>query len=296
MKKNNNDKDYIKLNVAIEYRSNSHLLLVKVLDVMDDDEFDRALYVEITKRLSKEYPNEKISPEKVAYRVCSNIYNITRRKISTDDTYYHDMERVEASISYLLHKNLNHFIEYKGQCYFLRLPIAPESEAESEAEAEAEAIINEFLIERYPNDDFDPAEIDYESCLPIARFDDHVIMNNKGDGFDFELTQFKNLIEIMIYCSQVEKGILHHGLIETIKSADDNIEVISEFKAATFHLIAFKTKYIAHIAYAFIGNDFIENNEPVFSCMAKKEVKKIAEHYMDDTTYKDWFGARLKIV
>jgi hypothetical protein len=288
MKKYNNDKDYIKLNVAIEYRSNSHLLLVKVLDVMDDDEFDRALYAEITKRLSEEYPNEKISPEKVAYRVCSNIYNITRRKISTDDTYYHDMERVEASISYLLHKKLNHFIEYKGQRYFVRLPIAPESAAE--------AIIKTFLIEKYPNDDFDPAEIDYESCLPIARYDDHVIMDNKGYGFDFELTQFKNLIEIMIYCGQVEKGILHHGLIETIKSADDEIQVISQFKAATFHLIAFKTKYIAHIAYAFIGNGFIENNEPVFGCMTKKEVKKIADNYMDDITYISWFGARLKVV
>jgi len=288
MKKNNNDKDYIKLNVAIEYRSNSHLLLVKVLDVMDDDEFDRALYAEITKRLSEEYPNEKISPKKVAYRVCSNSHNVTRHRISTDDTYYHDMERVEASISYLLHKKLNHFIEYKGQRYFVRLPIAPESEAE--------AIINAFLIEKHPNDDFDPAEIDYESCLPIARFDDHVIMNNKGDGFDFELTQFKNLIEIMIYCSQVEKGILHHGLIETIKSTDDEIQIISEFKAATFHLIAFKTKYIAHIAYAFIGNDFIKNNEPIFGCMTKKEVKKIADNYMDDITYISWFGARLKVV
>jgi len=288
MKKNNNDKDYIKLNVAIEYRSNSHLLLVKVLDVTDEHEFDRALYAEITKRLTQEYPNEKILPEKVAYRVCSNSHNVTRRKISTDDTYYHDMDRVEASISYLLHKKLNHFIEYKGQRYFVRLPIAPESEAE--------AIINEFLVEKYPNDDFDPAKIDYESCLPIARFDDHVIMNNKGDGFDFELTQFKNLIEIMIYCSQVEKGILHHGLIETIKSADDNIEVISEFKAARFHLIAFTTKYIAHIVYAFIGNNFIENNKPVFGCMTKKEVKKIADHYMDDTTYKNWFGVRLKVV
>jgi len=288
MKKNNNDKDYIKLNVAIEYRSNSHLLLVKILDAMDDDEFDRALYAEITKRLSKEYPNEKISPEKVAYRVCSNIYNVIRHKISTDDTYYHDMGRVEASISYLLHKKLNHFIEYKGQRYFVRLPIAPESAAE--------AIIKAFLIEKYPNDDFDPAEIDYESCLPIARFDDHVIMDNKGDGFDFELTQFKNLIEIMIYCGQVEKGILHHGLIETIKSADDEIQVISQFKAATFHLIAFKTKYIAHIAYAFIGNGFIENNEPVFGCMTKKEVKKIADNYMDDITYISWFGARLKVV
>nr|ALK44374.1 hypothetical protein [Colwellia sp. C1] len=121
-------------------------------------------------------------------------------------------------------------------------------------------------------------------------------MNNKGDGFDFELTQFKNLIEIMIYCSQVEKGILHHGLIETIKSADDEIQMISEFKAATFHLIAFTTKYIAHIAYAFIGNDFIDKNEPVFGCMTKKEVKKIADNYMDDITYISWFGARLKIV
>jgi hypothetical protein len=121
-------------------------------------------------------------------------------------------------------------------------------------------------------------------------------MDNKGYGFDFELTQFKNLIEIMIYCGQVEKGILHHGLIETIKSADDEIQVISQFKAATFHLIAFKTKYIAHIAYAFIGNGFIENNEPVFGCMTKKEVKKIADNYMDDITYISWFGARLKVV
>jgi len=29
MKKINNDKDYLKLNVAIEYRGNSHLLLIK---------------------------------------------------------------------------------------------------------------------------------------------------------------------------------------------------------------------------------------------------------------------------
>jgi uncharacterized protein YifN (PemK superfamily) len=293
MKKNNNDKDYIKLNVAIEYRSNSHLLLVKVLDVVDDDEFDRALYFEITKRLSKEYPNKKISPEKVAYRVCSNIYNVTRHRISTDDTYYHDMDRVAASISYLLHKKLNHFIEYKGQRYFLRLPIAPESEAE--------AIINAFLIEKYPNDEFNPAEIDYESCLPIARFDDHVIMNNKGDGFDFELTQFKNLIDIMIYCGQVEKGILHNGLIETIKSADDDIQIISEFKATTFQLIAFTTRYIAHITYAFIGNggnkaDNEKHKQPIFGCMPKKEVKKIADNYMDDITYNSWFGARLKVV
>nr|ALK44372.1 hypothetical protein [Colwellia sp. C1] len=40
---------------------------------MDEDEFDRALYAEITKRLSEEYPNEKISPEKVAYFVVENL-------------------------------------------------------------------------------------------------------------------------------------------------------------------------------------------------------------------------------
>ncbi len=86
MKKNNNDKDiYLKLNVAIEYRSNSFLLLIKVRDSEDDDEFFNALYPEITKRMSKEYPNENISPEQIAYRVCSNIHNIARHKLSTDD-------------------------------------------------------------------------------------------------------------------------------------------------------------------------------------------------------------------
>ncbi len=289
MIKNNNNQDiYLKFNVAIEYRSNSFLLLIKVRDPEDDNEFFQVLYPEITKRLSKEYPNEKISPEKVAYRVCSNIHNVTRQKIVTDDNYYHDMGRVEASINHLLHKRLNHFIEYKGQRYFLRLPIAPESAAEE--------IINEFLIEKYPNDDFDPAKIDYESCLPIARFDDHVIMSNDGNGFDFELTQFKNLIEIMIYCSQVEKGILHHGLIETINSADDEIDITKEFKASSFHLIAFSTKYIGHTAYAFIGHHLAENNDAIFGCMTKADVKKIAELYMDESTYRNWFGAKLSIV
>ena len=46
MKKNNNDKDnYLKLNVAIEYRGNSHLFLIKVRDAMGDDEFDIAWLV-----------------------------------------------------------------------------------------------------------------------------------------------------------------------------------------------------------------------------------------------------------
>lgn len=287
-KSTNNNDNFLKLNVAIEYRRNSFLLLIKVRDPANDDEFFNALYPEIKKRLGKEYPNEQISPEKVAYRVCSNIHNVTRHKITTDDHYYHDMERVEASINYLLHKRLNHFIAYKGQRYFLRLPIAPKSAAQ--------AIINEFLIEKYPNDDFDPAEINYESCMPIARFDDHVIMSNKGNGFDFELTQFKNLIEIMIYCSQVEKGILHNGLVETIKSADDEVQIIEEFKKSSFHLIAFTSKYIAHTAYAFIGHHLAENNEAIFGCMTKKDVKKIANHYMDDKTYQNWFGVRLKVV
>lgn len=30
---------------------------------MDDDEFDKALYAEIEKTLSKEYPNAEFSPE-----------------------------------------------------------------------------------------------------------------------------------------------------------------------------------------------------------------------------------------
>lgn len=288
MTKSNNDKDItLKLNVVIEYRGSSFLLLIKVRD-LTGDEFYSALYPEITKRLCKEYPNDKCLPEKVAYRVCSNIYNVKRYKISTDNNYYPDMERVEASLSYLLHKKLNHFIEYKGQRYFLRFPLAPKSERE--------AIINEFLIEKYPNDDFNPTEIKYESCLPIARFDEHVIINNKGDGFDFELTQYKNLIEIMIYCSQVEKGKLHHGLIETIKSVDDEVQVIQEFKASTFHLVAFTTKYIGHKAYAFIEHHLAENNDAIFGCMTKKEVRKVANHYMDNNTYQNWFGARLTVV
>lgn len=289
MIKNNNDKDiYLKFNVAIEYRSNSFLLLIKVRDPEDDDEFFQVLYPEITKRLSKEYPNEKISPEKVAYRVCSNIHNVTRHKIVTDDNYYHDMGRVEASINHLLHKKLNYFIEYKVTRYFLRLPIKPTSKRLS--------IIKDFIHEKYPNDDIQPEAIDCKSCLPIARFDDHVIMDNDGNGFDFELTQFKNLIEIMIYCSQVEKGILHHGLIETIKSADDEIEITKEFKASSFHLIAFSTKYIGHTAYAFIEHHLAEKDDAIFGCMSKVDVKKIAELYMDESTYRNWFGAKLRVV
>lgn len=289
MIKSNNDKDiYLKFNVAIEYRSNSFLLLIKVRDPEDDDEFFQVLYAEITKRLSKEYPNEKISPEKVAYRVCSNIHNVTRHKIVMDDNYYHDMGRVEASINHLLHKKLNYFIEYKGTRYFLRLPIKPTSKRL--------LIIKDFILKKYPNDQINPEEINCKSCLPIARFDDHVIMDNDGNGFDFELTQFKNLIEIMIYCSQVEKGVLHHGLIETIKSVDDEIEITKEFKASSFHLIAFSSKYIGHTAYAFIGHHLAENNDAIFGCMTKANVKKIAELYMDENTYRNWFGAKLKIV
>ncbi len=285
---NKQDNSLIKLNVAIEYKGNSLLLLIKIKDPNDDDEFLQALYPEITKRLSKEFPNEQVFPENVAYRVCSNAHNIKRHKISTDNNIYYDIERQEAEIHYLLHKKLNYFIEYKGQRYFLRFPLAPESARET--------IIHEFLIEKYPNDNFDHAEIDYKSCLPIARFDDHVIMNNKGDGFDFELTQFKNLIEIMIYCSQVEKGKLHHGLIETIKSADDEVRIIDEFKDSAFHLIAFTTKYIGHTAYAFIEHHLAKSDEAIFGCMTKKDVKKVAEQYMDESTYRHWFGARLRVV
>jgi ribosomal protein L11 len=66
-------------------------------------------------------------------------------------------------------------------------------------------------------------------------------------------------------------------------------------------LISFTTKYIAHIAYAFISNayskaDDEKHKQPIFGCMTKKEVKSIAEKYMNDITYNDWFGARLKVV
>jgi len=196
--------------------------------------------------------------------------------------------------------SLNTFIEYRGQRHFLKMPTGHSKERN--------IAIAEFISSKYPNDSFNPEDIVWEHCWPIARFDDYIFESNNNGNFDWAFTQFKNQIEIRVYFSQVEKGVIHNGLIETLKAADGDIRIIKEFVTggkSAFHLVAFQTKYIAHPAYAFIGNDLtehelteydLENSEPVFGCMTKKEVKKIAEHYMDDVTYKNWFGARLKVV
>jgi len=86
--------------------------------------------------------------------------------------------------------------------------------------------------------------------------------------------------------------------------ADEEVEILKQFVAggnSSFHLIAFKSKYLPITAYAFIDNDSVKFNEnkpaqAVFGCMPKKAVKSIAENYMDEMTYNDWFGARLKVV
>lgn len=288
------NSDFLKLNVTIEFKGNSHLLLIKVLDVMDDDDFDKALYAEIEKTLNKEHPNDEFSPEAIPYTVCNNFHLLNSDKQSTPPSLIDEAafnKEISASVEALLKKKQNAFIDYKEQRHFHIMPTGYDDERN--------AAICEFISAKYPNDSFSPEDIAWEHCWPIARFDEYILeKNNKGE-FDWAFTQFNNQIEIMVYCSQVEKDVIHNGLVGTLMAADEEIEILKQFFAegkSSFHLIAFKTKYIAHIAYAFIGNDFIENNEPVFGCMTKKEVKKIADHYMDDTTYKNWFGARLKIV
>ncbi len=293
------DKDLMKFNVTIEFNGNSHLLLVKVRDAMDDDEFDKTLHAEIEKTLSKEYPNAEFSPEAIPYTVCNNFHLLNSDKQSTPPSLIDEAafnKEISASVEALLKKKQNTFIEYKGQRHFHIMPTGYDDERN--------AAICEFISAKYPNDSFSPEDIAWEHCWPIARFDEYIFeKNNKGE-FDWAFTQFTNQIEIMVYCSQVEKGVIHNGLIETIIAADAEVEILKQFvteEESSFHLIAFKSKYTVDTAYAFIGNDFAEpDNEkpeqPIFGCMPKKEAKKIAEHYMDDVTYNDWFGASLRLV
>jgi hypothetical protein len=291
VKKINNDKDYIKLNVAIEYRGNSHILLVKVLDAMDDDEFDKVLHAEIEKSLSKQYPDAEFTAETIPYQVCTNFHLLNSDRQNTyspliDEELF--TKEITTSVEALLKAKLNTFIEYKGQRHFHIMPTGYDDERN--------AAISEFISSKYPNDKFNPEDIVWDHCWPIARFDDYIFEKNDKGDFNWAFTQFTNQIEIMVYCSQAGTGLMHNGLVETIKAADEEVKVIKEFKKSPFHLIAFKTKYLPTIAYAFIGNNLIVNKEPIFGCMTKKEVKKIASHYLDDITYKNWFGPRLKVV
>lgn len=291
------DKGFMKFNVTIEFKGNSHLLLVKVLDAMDDDEFDKALHAEIEKTLSKEYPNAEFSAETIPYTVCNNFHLLNNNKQKTlppltDEEAFN--KKITANVEALLKKKLNTFIEYKGQRHFHIMPTGYDDERN--------AAISAFISSKYPNDSFNPEDIVWEHCWPIARFDKDILRYNKEGKFDWAFKQFTNQIEIMVYCSQVEKGVMHNGLVETLMAADAEIEILKQFVAegkSLFHLIAFKSKYTVDTAYAFIGNDYAkvdDEKQPVFGCMPKKEVKKIAEHYMNDATYQDWFGARLKVV
>jgi|GEM_PF-1836250 len=285
----------MKFNVTIEFKGNSHLLLVKVCDVMDDDEFDKALYAEIEKTLSKAYPNTEFSADTIPYQVCNNFHLLNRDKQNTNPLLIDEEafnKQITANVESLLKKKLNTFIEYKGQRHFHVMPTGND---------ERNAAITEFINLKYPNDSFNPEDIVWEHCWPIARFDDDILRYNKEGKLDWAFTQFTNQIEIMVYCSQVEKGVIHNGLVETIKAADKKVEIIKEFKKNAFHLIAFNSKYTVDTVYAFICNDGIKTDEekqkqPIFGCMTKKQVKRIAKHYMDDTTYKRWFGVVLRLV
>lgn len=60
----------------------------------------------------------------------------------------------------MLARHNNTFIEYKGQRHFLRMATYPE--------VEKHAAISEFVRSKYPNDEFNPEDIEWEHCWPIA--------------------------------------------------------------------------------------------------------------------------------
>ncbi len=185
-----------------------------------------------------------------------------------------------------------HF-EFEGQRHFLKFYYSS-LEDESFLKDKATAIA-QFLSEKYPNIDlnqYDLDELEWDICRPCAFFSDHLIKEHStGDYYSEELELFTNQIHMWCYACQPELRIKHHDLNDALFDADKNIVIHDEFKSDEFHLVSFTTKYIAHTAYAFIGH-----SDPIFGCMVKKDIRRIAENYMGNAQYKQWFGARLSIV
>lgn len=317
------------VSVDIDYKGNNHTVLLKMLNPTSIIEFYQLLIPKVNLLLTNKYPEELNNFEDVRYSTPNTI--IMNRSVEaknnprlnnasdfsseiipyTDSNNLHLLhndkqyvrhpltdeeefnKEITANIEALLKMKLNTFIEYKDQRHFHVMPTGHDDERN--------AAISEFIRSKYPNESFNPVDIEWNHCWPIARFDDYIFQRNEEGDFDWAFTQFTNQLEIMVYYSQVEKGIMHHGLVETIQAADNEVEIIKEFKDSTFHLIAFKSKYTVETAYAFVGNylsmsDNKPQKQPVFGCFTKKAVKKIAENYMDNDTYQDWFGIRLTVV